>query len=103
MSLTPAGKGKAVLAYMTFVGMLIAYFMNRDDKHDFARWHIKNMFGLVLLLFCSLALQTFPIGIYIYWTAVSLWVFSLIMALANRQIGIPFLSTKFQTWFTFLD
>jgi uncharacterized membrane protein len=103
MNTNLSGKAKAIIAYITFVGMLIAYFINRDDKDAFARWHIKNMFGLVLLLFCSLVLQNYSVGIYIYWTAVVLWIFSLSMALANKQIGIPFLSEKFQSWFTFLD
>ncbi|MBZ0328656.1 MAG: hypothetical protein K8F54_13700 [Altibacter sp.] len=103
MSAAPAGKSKAIIAYMTFIGMFIAYFMNRDDKHEFARWHIKNMFGLVLLLFCSLALQNYPIGFYIYWLAFGLWLFSLCMAVFNKQMGIPLLSAKFQIWFSFLD
>ena len=44
--------------------------MNRDDKHEFATWHIKNMFGLVIILFVSVAFQNYEIGVYIYWTTV---------------------------------
>ena len=40
---TPPGKNKAIIAYITFIGMLIAISMNRDEKHEFATWHIKNM------------------------------------------------------------
>lgn len=99
----PSGKTKAVIAYLTFVGLLIAYFMNKDDKHEFATWHIKNMFGLLLFLFAAVALQEYPIGFYFYWGSFILWAFSLLMALFNRKQGIPFLSEKFQTWFKFLD
>ncbi|MCW8981345.1 hypothetical protein [Altibacter sp.] len=102
MSTTP-GKNKAVIAYITFIGMLIAISMNRDEKHEFATWHIKNMFGLVILLFVAVALQNYPIGIYVYWLSVALWLFCLVMALTNRKMGIPWLSEKFQSWFTFLD
>lgn len=98
-----SGKTKAVIAYLTFVGLIIAYFLNKEDKHAFATWHIKNMFGLVLILFVSIVLQDTFIGFYIYWTAAILWVFCLILALLNKQQGIPFLSEKFQSWFTFLD
>ena len=52
----PSGKTKAIIAYLTFVGLLIAYFMNKDDRHEFATWHIKNMFGLVILLFIAVCL-----------------------------------------------
>lgn len=100
---TPSGKTKAVIAYLTFVGMLIAYFMNREEKHDFATWHIKNMFGLVIILAFAVAFQEYAFGFYIYWTSVLLWLFSILMALSNKKKGIPFLSEKFQTWFTFLD
>jgi hypothetical protein len=100
---SPSGKTKAIIAYLTFVGTLIAYFMNRDDKHEFATWHIKNMFGLIILLAFSVGMQNYAVGIYIYGTSVALWLISLIMAINNKQKGIPFLSEKFQTWFTFLD
>ncbi len=99
----PSGKTKAVIAYLTFVGLLIAYFMNKDDKHEFATWHIKNMFGLLLFLFAAVALQEFPVGFYVYWGTVIMWAICLILALLNKKQGIPFLSEKFQSWFTFLD
>jgi len=99
----PSGKTKAIIAYLTFVGLLIAYFMNKDDRHEFATWHIKNMFGLVVLLFIAVAFQNYAFGAYIYWTAVLLWAISLVSALLNKKQGIPFLSEKFQSWFTFLN
>ena len=99
----PSGKTKAIIAYFTFVGLLIAYFMNKDDKHEFATWHIKNMFGLLLFLFVAVALQEYPIGVYFYIGTVVLWALSLLLALLNKKQGIPYLSEKFQSWFTFLD
>jgi len=99
----PSGKTKAVIAYLTFVGLLIAFFMNKDDKHEFATWHIKNMFGLVLFMFFAVAFQNYAIGIYIYGTSIFLWLISILSALFNSKQGIPFLSEKFQSWFTFLD
>ena len=49
MNTSPAGKSTALIAYAPFVGFLIAYFINRDENHEFATWHIKNMFGLFIL------------------------------------------------------
>ncbi|MAN59778.1 MAG: hypothetical protein CMC08_08090 [Flavobacteriaceae bacterium] len=103
MTTLPQGKGIAITAYLTFIGLIIAYFLNRDQKSPFATWHIKNMFGLFLLLICAIALQDSPIGFYIYWATFASWLFSLIMAVANQKIGIPVLSDKFQEWFTFLN
>jgi len=98
----PPGKIKAIIAYCTFIGMFIALSLNRDPKHEFATWHIKNMFGLLLFLFVAVALQNYTIGPYVYWGTLALWAFSLLMAILGKQKAIPFLSEKFQQWFPFL-
>lgn len=101
----PIGKSKAVIAYLTFIGLFIAISMNRDTKDPFATWHIKNMFGLLILLFVSLVFQyneLFLVGDIIYIVAFLCWAFSLAMALLNKKQGIPVVSEKFQSWFTFL-
>jgi len=92
-----------VLAYLTFIGLIVAYHLNRQQKDPNTTWHIKNMFGLVLGLFAAVWLQNFPIGFYIYWTVVCLWMFCLLMAILKQNKGIPFLSEAFQRWFKFLD
>lgn len=102
----PAGKKKAVIAYITFIGFFIAVSMNKDKPDPFATWHLKNMFGLLLLLIIAIVTQlhiNLLAGDIIYWSSVVFWAFSLAMAIANKEVGIPFLSEKFQTWFTFLD
>ena len=104
--MAPAGKNKAIIAYITFVGMLIAYFMNREDKHEFATWHIKNMFGLVLILICAQVSHAYVsniLGDILWLVSFAAWIFSMLMAFTNRKTGIPVLSDKFQDWFTFLD
>ena len=98
----PSAKTKAIIAYLTFIGMLIAISMNQDKKEEFTIWHIKNMLGLLILLFAAVALQNSFIGFYIYWITVALWLFSFIMAIMGKKKGIPYLSEKFQQWFTFL-
>ena len=98
-----SGKNVALIAYITFVGLIVAYFLNKNEKNEFAQWHIKNMFGLVLFLFASVALQDYSIGLYVYWITVAFWMYSFFMALTNNKKAIPVLSEKFQQWFTFLD
>jgi hypothetical protein len=105
MTKVPAGKTKAVIAYITFIGFFIAFSMNKDKPESFATWHIKNMFGLLVLLIIAMVTQfniNLLAGDIIYWLSVIFWGFSLAMAITNKKVGIPFLSKKFQTWFTFL-
>ena len=108
MKNSTSGNYKAILAYITFIGLIIAYVLNMDDKDKFVSYHIKNMFGLVILLFIS---TTFFQGNYILqylgqtlWViSFFMWVFSLLMAITGKSKGIPILSELFQKWFKFLD
>ena len=105
MNSAPKGKNIAIIAYLTFVGTILAYYMNSDKKSAFATWHIKNMFGLLIILFVSIIAQNYyELGAAILWWCGFIgWVISLLMALFGRQQGIPFLSEKFQQWFRFLE
>ncbi|MEM7186748.1 MAG: hypothetical protein AAF466_08830 [Bacteroidota bacterium] len=98
-----SGKTKAVVAYLTFIGLLVAFYLNKEKKDDFATWHIKNMFGLLLFMFAAVAMQGYAFGIYFYWGTVLFWLISILSALLDKRQGIPYLSEKFQSWFTFLD
>ena len=96
----------SIIAYITFIGMLIAYFLNRDKKYEVATFHIKNMFGLVLMLLSQVA-QSYDylllFGELLWGLLFFLWLISLIMAVKNEKRAIPWLSEKFQDWFTFLN
>lgn len=106
MKTSPAGKTTALIAYAPFVGFIIAFFINKDENHDFATWHIKNMFGLTLFFIVSLVVQSqihVFAGDIIWLICVVLWLFCWAMAYSNKKRGIPFLSEKFQEWFSFLN
>ena len=103
---TPDGKNLAIVAYITFIGMFIAYSINRDKKQAFVTAHIKNMCGLVFGLLIAQTTQEYinsQLGDILWWAVFSLWVYSLIAVLQNKLPNIPYLSEKFQQWFTFLD
>ncbi len=105
MSNAPKGQSIAIIAYLTFVGTIIAFYMNSDHKYSFASWHIRNMFGLLIILFVSTIMGNYeiPIALYLWWFAFACWLWSLIMAILGKQQAIPFLSEKFQQWFRFLS
>jgi uncharacterized membrane protein len=107
MKKTNTGNYRAILAYITFIGLIIAYVLNRDKQDKFVTYHIKNMFGLVLLLFISQLLQTNDsllfLGEIVWVISFFLWVYSLLMAILNKKAGIPILTDHFQKWFSFLD
>ncbi|ARV13216.1 hypothetical protein BTO09_13070 [Gilvibacter sp. SZ-19] len=105
MSESPSAKSIAIIAYITFIGTLIAYFMNREPKHTFATKHIQNMFGLLLVLFCAQVAYRYMnpiIGDTLWIAAFIAWAFSLVTAIIGKKPSIPFLSNKFEEWFQFL-
>ena len=42
------GKTSAIVAYLTMLGAIIAIFMNMEPKNPFARFHIRQAFGIFL-------------------------------------------------------
>jgi uncharacterized membrane protein len=97
----------AVIAYLTFIGLLVAFYLNRDHKYEVATYHIKNMFGLVLLMMVSQIAQSnyymMLFGELLWVVLFILWVISIYNAFQNEKKAIPWLSDKFQVWFTFLN
>ena len=58
------GKTTAIVAYLTMIGALIALSMNMEPKNTFARFHIRQAFGLHLIfLGCALFLSQWFIEI----------------------------------------
>jgi len=102
----PRGKSTALLAYIPFVGFLIAYSINKENKHPFATWHTKNMFGIFIMFFAALVFMSGThavIGDVIWFISFILWIYSFIRACRNQKKGVPVLDKKFQEWFKFLN
>ena len=103
----PKGKNKAVIANITFIGMFIAISMNNNDGPDiFATKHIRHMFGLFIIFICSQVIVAYvssALGDIIFLVSIILWIYSIVAVSQNKEPNIPFLSEKFQEWFTFLD
>lgn len=47
-SMVNDGKTIATIAYITIIGLIIAFVMNNDKKNTFAGYHIKQSLGLGL-------------------------------------------------------
>ncbi len=106
MEISPAAKKKAIIAYITIVGLFIAISMNSDKKDEFTVKHIKNMTGITILWVIS-QICTFYVNPYfgdsLFLLSLVATIYSLILATQSKEPNIPFFSRKFQEWFTFLD
>jgi uncharacterized membrane protein len=105
-AITKQEKNTSLINYVTFVGMIIAYFMNKDLKSEYVTYHIKIMFGLVVMLFVSQVSHAYIniiLGDILWLISFVLWVYSFIYAAQLKKPVIPYLGENFQKWFTFLD
>ncbi len=107
MDTVKQGKTTAIVAYLTMVGALIAITMNMEHKNEFARFHIRQAFGLHLCFFgCAIFLSVwFNVyawyGLYIGYLI--LWFYGFMGALNSRKQSVPVLGPYFQNWFTFIS
>ncbi|NJB35520.1 MULTISPECIES: hypothetical protein [Flavobacteriaceae] len=103
------GKTTAIVAYLTLVGCLIAITMNLEPKNTFARFHIRQAFG-IHILFHAMAIVATYAGIAVasattvlYLLYMAMWIFGFVQALNLSTKPLPFLGPLFQKWFTFIN
>ncbi|NAY91057.1 hypothetical protein GTQ34_03915 [Muricauda sp. JGD-17] len=101
-----AGKTTAIVAYITLVGCLIAITMNMEPKNAFARFHIRQAFGIHLLFHALAIVLSFAeivfLSIPLYLFYLVLWGYGFIQALNEKYRALPLLGSYFQKWFTFI-
>lgn len=101
---TPEGKTEAILAYITVIGLIIAFVMNNEKKYPFAKFHIKQSLGLVVVGLVLVIISLIPIlGWIIYLIGlvvmIYMWVMGLIHAVNGRMEPVPILGDRFDEWF----
>jgi len=94
----------AIIAYLTIIGLIIAFVMNNEKKDKFANYHIKQSLGIALTALVLSAIAIIPIlgwiisflGIFII---LFLWIMGLINALNGNKKPVPLLGKKYEEWF----
>lgn len=97
------GKTLGILSYATFIGVLIAIFLNLEKKNPFTNFHIRQMIGLIMMLIISNVIERYVNSIFgtVLWgvTFIS-WLYCIIYAIKGEVKLIPFIGIKFQQWFS---
>jgi len=93
------GKSTAIIAYITWVGLIIALIMNMDAKNDFAKFHIKQ--ALLLFIFATVLSWIPIIGWIIGIILFVFWIMGLIYAINGEKKEIPLIGSWAQEWFKF--
>lgn len=95
------GKTMAIISYITVIGTIIAYFMNKDKNNDFAAFHIRQMIGIFLIFLIAIPLE--KVNMMLSWGVnifgMVLWIMGLIGAIQGKENKVPLLGDQFQQWF----
>ena len=101
---TTSNKNIAIIAYITIIGLIIAFIMNNDKKDKFASYHIKPSVGLAIPALALAAINIIPILGWIisfagFFVILFLWIMGLLNAINNKTKPVPLLGVKFEEWF----
>lgn len=103
---TDNAKISAIAAYFTFIGLIIAFFINLEERHPFANFHIRQSLGIQTLFYAIGALlanvPTIYAGIGFLVFFLIIWTIGIITALQKQTTPIPIIGKLFQRVFSFI-
>lgn len=98
------GKTAAIVAYLSIIGTIIAYFMNNDAKNPFASFHIRQALGIHItfyLLGAFVSIFDSWMITYAFWIFIIILLgYGLVTAIQGEQKEVPILGAQFQKWFS---
>lgn len=98
-SVKEEGKTTAIIAYITVIGLLIAFIMNSSKNNAFAKFHIGQSVRVALLGVANYVLGMFlPSGLWFVSSIISLgilvfWILGLVNAINLKDEPLPIIGT----------
>lgn len=98
------GKTMATIAYITVIGLIIAFVTNSDKKNTFVSFHLRQSLGLFVTGLALGIIGMIPIlgwiinilGIFVL---IYMWIMGLISAINGKEKTVPLLGDKYEEWF----
>jgi|TARA_B110000037_G_scaffold219470_1_gene284718 uncharacterized membrane protein len=96
------GKTAAIISYLWWPGLIIAFVMNNKAQNSFTSFHIRQSIGLSILSFGIGLLTKFGIptiadilflGFFVF------WIIGILGAIKGIEKPIPYIGELFQDWF----
>ena len=101
------GKLAAIIAHLTFLGPVIAWFINQEQKDPFGSFYVKQATGLfIVFLLISAILPIVPaamfmptlVGFYLF--IFILWLYSFTGAISGQYKTLPIFGSLIQKMFS---
>ncbi len=98
-----SSKTLAIVAYITLIGTLVAFFLNQEKRDELVSFHVRQALGLWLL---QLLLGYFIGGFDSWMLTYAFWIFFIVLfiygimgAVAEKKNAVPVLGPLFQKLF----
>jgi uncharacterized membrane protein len=93
----------AIVAYLTVIGLVVAFVLNNEKKDPFATYHIKQSLGLVLTSIALSLINVIPVLGWIVslvgaFILLYMWIIGLLNAINGRERPVPILGEKYEEW-----
>lgn len=97
-------KTLAIVAYITLIGWIVAFILNRDKKDPLVAFHVRQMLGILLSGAAVSIVAVIPILGWIAYLpllvcVIVIWVSGLINAINGVQKPALILGKKYDEWF----
>lgn len=92
----------AIVAYLWWIGFLIAYFKNQSERNPFSSFHIRQVLGLLLINTGASVVYKYigdTIGSLLILATFILWLIGLVSAIKGEAKPVPLVGESFQSWF----
>ncbi len=94
----------AIIAYITIIGLIVAFIMNNEKKFEFSKYHIIQSLGLAATGFAIGIIGLIPILGWILniigaFVLIYMWAMGLMNAVNEKNKPVPFLGKKYEEWF----
>ena len=95
--------GLAIVAYITLIGTLIEFFMNREERNPLVSFHVRQALGLwllqMLLGYFIGAFDSWMLSISFWIFFIALFIYGVIGAASKKMNEVPILGPYFQKLF----
>ena len=97
-------KAIGIIAYITIIGLIIAFILNMEKKDAFGSFHIRQALGIAVSGIAMSFIAVVPVIGWILAVVGSLlvlvmWVIGIVNAISGNMKPVPVLGEKFKEWF----
>ena len=97
LTISDKEKSNGIIAYITIIGLIIAFVQNQEEKSEYVNFHVRQMIGLALI---GIAVSWIPfVGWLIGLATIVFWIIGLMGAINGERKAVPIVGEYFQEWF----